>query len=61
MGLSVDNGKSWRFADGNNGTKEEFNTILPELSPDLLIPKKKQEMGKTLDELLKEYKTEYLP
>ena len=61
VGLSTDNGKSWRFADGNNGTKEEFNSILPELSPDLLIPKKKQEMGKTLDELLKEYKTEYLP
>lgn len=61
VGLSLDNGKSWRFADGNNGTKEEFNSILPELSPSLLIPKKKQEMGKTLNELLKDYKTEYLP
>lgn len=61
VGLSVDNGKSWRFADGNNGTKEDFKSILPELSPALMIPKKKQEMGKTLEELLKDYKTEYQP
>jgi hypothetical protein len=61
VGLSPDGGKSWRFADANNGTKEEFAGIMPELSPDLIIPKKKQEMGKTLPELLKDYKTEYLP
>jgi hypothetical protein len=61
VGLSLDGGKSWRFTDANNGTKEEFATIMPELSPALMIPKKKQEMGKTLVELLKDYKTEYLP
>jgi hypothetical protein len=61
VGLSLDGGKSWRFADANNGTKEEFASILPELSSDLIIPKKKQEMGKSLVELLKDYKTEYLP
>ncbi len=61
VGLSVDGGKSWRFTDANNGTKEEFASIMPELSPALIIPKKKQEMGKTLAELLKDYKTEYLP
>ena len=43
------------------GTKEDFNAIMPELSPALIIPKKKQEMGMTLADLLKNYKTEYLP
>lgn len=61
VGLSVDNGKSWRFADGNNGTKEDFNSIMPELSPALIIPKKKQEMGMTLADLLKDYRTVYQP
>jgi hypothetical protein len=61
VGLSLDGGKSWRFADANNGTKEEFASIMPELSSDMIIPKKKQEMGKSLAELLKDYKTEYLP
>jgi hypothetical protein len=61
VGLSVDNGKSWRFADGNSGTKEDFNSIMPELSPALIIPKKKQEMGMSLVELLKDYKTTYQP
>lgn len=61
VGLSVDGGINWRFADANNGTKEEFASILPELSPSLIIPKKKQEMGKSLSELLKDYKTEYRP
>ena len=61
VGLSVDGGVNWRFADANNGTKEEFASILPELSPALIIPKKKQEMGKPLFELLKDYKTDYRP
>jgi len=61
VGLSVDGGINWRFADANNGTKEEFASILPELSPALIIPKKKQEMGKPLSELLKDYKTDYRP
>jgi hypothetical protein len=61
VGLSVDGGVNWRFADANNGTKEEFASILPELSPAMIIPKKKQEMGKALAELLKDYKTEYRP
>jgi hypothetical protein len=61
VGFSVDGGVNWRFADANNGTKEEFGSIMPELSPSLIIPKKKQEMGKSLSELLKDYKTEYRP
>ncbi len=61
VGLSADGGVNWRFADANNGTKEEFASIMPELSPAMIIPKKKQEMGKSLAELLKDYKTEYLP
>jgi hypothetical protein len=61
VGLSADGGVNWRFADANNGTKEEFASIMPELSPAMIIPKKKQEMGKSLVELLKNYKTEYLP
>jgi hypothetical protein len=61
VGLSVDGGKSWRFADANNGTKEEFASIMPELCPTMLIPKKKQEMGMSLADLLKDYKTVYLP
>jgi hypothetical protein len=61
VGLSLDDGKSWRFADANTGTKEEFLSILPELNPAIRIPLKKQETGKTLVDLLKDYKTEYLP
>ena len=45
VGLSVDNGKSWRFADGNNGTKEDFNSIMPELSPATYHPKEKTGNG----------------
>jgi hypothetical protein len=59
VGLSFNKGQSWRFADGNTGNMEDIKSVLPELSPLLLIPKKKQEMGKTLPELLKDYKTEY--
>jgi hypothetical protein len=61
VGLSVDKGVSWRFIDANQGSPEQFRAILPELNPDMPIPRKKQEAGKTLEELLVSYQTTYQP
>jgi putative methionine-R-sulfoxide reductase with GAF domain len=59
IGVSADAGKTWKFADANTGTIEEIKSIIPELSPNLRIPKKQQQSGIHLSALLKNYKPEY--
>ncbi len=59
IGISIDGGKTWRFADANTASADEIKSIIPELSPLLLIPKKKQENGVHLTTLLKTYHPEY--
>jgi hypothetical protein len=61
VGLSADGGYTWHFADANQGTLEQFRTIMPELNPAMPIPKKKLVTDKTLDQLLADYQTSYLP
>ena len=61
VGLSRDGGQSWRFMDGNQGSLEQFKAIMPELNPQMPIPRKKQETGKKLSELLLGYEPSYLP
>jgi hypothetical protein len=61
VGLSTDGGYTWHFADANQGTVEQFRTIMPELNPAMPIPKKKLAIAKTLDQLLADYQTSYLP
>ncbi len=59
VGVSTDGGKTWRFADANTASADEIKTIIPELNPLMLIPKKKQETGIHLATLLKSYHPEY--
>jgi hypothetical protein len=54
-----DDGKDWRFADGNSDSGRDIRTLIPDISPSLLIPKKKQALGVRLEELLKTYTTAY--
>lgn len=61
VGLSADGGYTWHFADANQGTLEQFRTIVPELNPAMPIPKKKLATDKTLDQLLADYQTSYRP
>jgi hypothetical protein len=59
IGVSNDAGKTWKFADANTGTVEEIKSIIPELNPQLVIPRKKQQSGVHLSTLLKSYQPEY--
>ena len=59
IGISIDAGKTWHFADANTASAEEIKSIIPELSPLILIPRKKQENGVHLATLLKTYHPEY--
>ena len=58
VGIS-DNGRDWTFADGNSDTGSNIKLLIPQISPALVIPKKKQAFGVKLDSMLKEYKTVY--
>jgi hypothetical protein len=58
IGIS-DNGRDWRFADGNSDSGRDIRILIPALSPTLAIPRKKQAMGMRLEELLKNYTTAY--
>lgn len=58
IGISED-GKEWTFADGNSDAGKNIKMLIPEISPLLVIPKKKQVFGVKLDSLLKDYKTMY--
>jgi hypothetical protein len=59
VGLSTDRGYTWRFIDANQGSPEQFRSIMPELNPAMHIPRKKQVPGKTLEEILAGYQTVY--
>jgi len=39
LGISEDSGKSWTFLDVNNSSREKLKLILPNINPDLQIPK----------------------
>jgi len=58
VGISTD-GREWRFADGNSDSGRDIRTLIPELSPELIIPKKKQVLGVRLEDMLKNYVTAY--
>lgn len=58
VGIS-DNGRDWTFADGNSDAGKNIRMLIPQVSPLLVIPKKKQVFGVKLDSLLKDYKTAY--
>lgn len=59
VGVSTDGGKTWRFADANTASEEEIKSIIPNLSPLIIIPKKQQQSGVDLKTLLKTYRPEY--
>jgi len=59
VGITRDQGKNWYFADPNQGTLDQFKQIMPELNPGMPIPRKIQVPGKTIEELLRDYKTSY--
>jgi|GEM_PF-1501751 len=58
VGIS-DNGRDWTFADGNSDTGNSIKMLIPQVSPLLAIPKKKQAFGVRLDSMLRDYKTVY--
>lgn len=59
VGVSNDGGKTWRFADANTASEEEIRSIIPNLSPLIVIPKKQQQSGVDLNTLLKTYHPVY--
>ncbi|WP_336514984.1 hypothetical protein [Pollutibacter soli] len=59
VGVSSDGGKTWRFADANTASEEEIKSIIPNLSPLIVIPKKQQKSGVDLTTLLKSYRPVY--
>ncbi len=58
VGIST-NGREWRFADANPNGGRDIRKMIPEMSPSLAIPQKKQVAGIRLDEFLKTYDTVY--
>lgn len=46
VGESLNGGRSWTFFDGSNGGAVKPIDLKPNLSPDLKIPQKKQEMNR---------------
>ena len=48
--ISFDKGKTWKFADISNSTKEKIKLIVPNLSPKIVIPKKESPVFLELDE-----------
>ena len=50
IALSADNGKTWKFVDTNIYKVDKMKTILPDLSPDLVIPPQKKPEFKPVEE-----------
>ncbi|MEO8515931.1 MAG: hypothetical protein ABI426_04260 [Flavobacterium sp.] len=40
IGISLDNGKKWYFIDSTNKTNAQMKQLLPNLSPEIILPKK---------------------
>lgn len=59
LGISYDNGASWKFIRLSNGNEEQMKKMFNDLSPDLQVPNNKTAVGVTLIELLKTYKPVY--
>ncbi|HLP36222.1 hypothetical protein [Lacibacter sp.] len=59
IGVSFDNGKSWKFIRLSNGNEEKMKQLFKDLSPELQAPINKTAVGVRLEELLKSYKPVY--
>ena len=60
LAFSTD-GESWTFLRIDQTlTPDTIKQLVPELSPDLKLPKSQFEQGKTLEEFMKTYQLEYL-
>ena len=60
IGVSED-GIGWRFLRiTEDATKDHILELLPDLSPELKLPRSKMMFGKTLEELMANYVLEYL-
>mgnify|MGYP006142101037 FL=1 len=59
IGVSFDNGKTWKFIRLSNGNEEKMKQLFKDLSPDLQAPFNKTAVGVTLEELLKTYQPVY--
>lgn len=59
IGVSFDNGKSWKFIRLSNGNEEKMKQMFTDLSPELQAPINKTAVGVRLEELLKSYKPVY--
>ncbi|MBE7175337.1 MAG: hypothetical protein INR69_02990 [Mucilaginibacter polytrichastri] len=44
LGISTDKGKTWHFLDANGQTPEMINGLVPDLSEELIIPKKEMKI-----------------
>jgi len=54
-------GDSWTFMRiDQKQTPETIKQLIPELSPDLKLPRSQLQQGKTLDEFMKTYQVEYM-
>ena len=59
IGVSFDDGKTWKFIRLSNGNEEKMKQLFKDLSPDLRAPLNKTAVGVTLEELLKTYQPVY--
>jgi hypothetical protein len=59
IGVSFDDGKTWKFIRLSNGNEEKMKQMFKDLSPELRAPNYKATVGITLEELLKTYEPVY--
>lgn len=59
IGVSFDEGKSWKFIRLSNGNEEKMKQMFKDLSPELQAPVNKTAVGVKLEELLKTYQPIY--
>ncbi len=59
IGISPDNGATWKFIRLSNGNEQTMKQMFKGLSPELQAPNNKTSVGVTLEELLKNYKPVY--
>jgi hypothetical protein len=59
IGVSFDEGKSWKFIRLSNGNEEKMKQMFKDLSPELQAPVNKTAVGVKLEELLKTYTPVY--
>lgn len=59
IGVSFDEGKTWKFIRLSNGNEEKMKQMFKDLSPELRAPNYKAAVGVTLEDLLKTYTPVY--